>query len=161
MQIASQPMTWKHQSINKQNYNHKQINKSKKVRTLLDTNCPTGSNRIVTEPLSASSKTVAYPVVLIGTPCLLSYANKVLDIRSWNIQICSRIMFQIKRQFQPSHLSNFQPYRLISLFCDKGHPITLYLPNLEPNRFKYHASQQGTSRDKLNLHIYQTCNHIS
>jgi len=30
LQIASQPMTWKHQSINKQNYDHKEINKSKK-----------------------------------------------------------------------------------------------------------------------------------
>ena len=83
MQIASQPKTWKHQSINKQNYDHKEINQSKKVRTLLDTNCPNGSNRIVTEPLIASSKTVAYRVVLIGTPCLLSYAKKVLDTRSW------------------------------------------------------------------------------
>jgi len=55
MHIASQPMTWKHQSINKQNYDHKGINKWKKVCTL----------------------------VLIGTPCLLSYAKKVLDTRSW------------------------------------------------------------------------------
>ena len=46
---------------------------------------------------------------------------------------------------------------LISLFCDKGHFNTLYLPNLDPNRFKYHVSHQGTSRDNLNLHIYQTC----
>jgi len=81
VQIASQPMTWRPQSINKQNYDHKEINKSKKVLTLLDTNCPNGSSRIVNEPLSASSKTVADPVVLIGTACLLTYANKVLDTR--------------------------------------------------------------------------------
>lgn len=53
-----------------------------KVRTLLDTNYPNGSWRIVTEPLSASSKTVTDTVVLIGTPCLLSYVKKVLDTRS-------------------------------------------------------------------------------
>jgi len=86
VQIASQTMTWKHQSINKQNYDHKEINKSKKVRTLLDTNCPNGSCRIVTEPLSASSKTAVDPVVLIGTPCLLSCAKIVLDTRSWKLK---------------------------------------------------------------------------
>ena len=48
----------------------------KKVPTFLDTNNPNESWRIVTEPLSFSSKTVADTVVLIGTPCLLSYAKK-------------------------------------------------------------------------------------
>jgi len=48
-----------------------------KKRTLLDTNYPNGSWRIVTEPLSPSSKTVADTVDLIGTPCLLSYVKKV------------------------------------------------------------------------------------
>ena len=47
-------------------------------------------------------------------------------------------------------------YRLKSCFRDKGHPDTFYLPNLNPNRFKYYATHQGTSRDMLNLHIYQT-----
>jgi len=91
--IASQPMKWKHQSINKQNYDHREINKWKKVRTLLDTYCPNGSCRIVTEPLSASSKTVADPVVLIGTPCLLSYAKKVLDTRSWKPKQETKILY--------------------------------------------------------------------
>jgi len=57
------------------------INRNK-VLTLLDTNCPNGSGRIVTEPLSASSKTVADTVVLIGTPSLLSCVEKVYDTRS-------------------------------------------------------------------------------
>jgi len=48
-----------------------------KKRTLLDTNYPNGSWRIVTEPLSPSSKTVADIVVLIGTPWLWSYVKKV------------------------------------------------------------------------------------
>jgi len=61
----------------------------------------------------------------------------------------------MKGQIQPSHLLNLQPYRLISHFHDKYHPKTFYLPDL-----KYHASLQGTSRDKFNINIYQTCNHI-
>ena len=79
-------------------------------------------------------------------------------------------MFRIKGQVQTSHLSNLQPYRLISHLCDKGHPNTFYLPNLKPNsfylpnlkpnRYKYHVSYQGSSRDKFILHIYQTSNHI-
>ena len=69
-------------------------------------------------------------------------------------------MFQIKGQVQPSHLSNLQPYRLISHLRDNGQPNTFYLPNLKSNRYKYHVSRQGTSRDKFILHIYQTSNHI-
>lgn len=42
-------------------------------------NSPNGSGRIVTNPLSASSKTVADTVVLIGTPSLLLYVEKVYD----------------------------------------------------------------------------------
>ena len=48
-----------------------------KKRTLLDTNYPNETWRIVTEPLSPSSKTVADTADLIGTPCLLSYVKKV------------------------------------------------------------------------------------
>jgi len=61
---------------------------------------------------------------------------------------------------KPSYLSNMKPYRLKSCFRDKGHPYTFYLPNLNPNRFKYYATHQGTSRDKLTLHIYQNFHHI-
>ena len=46
------------------------------------------------------------------------------------------------------------------LFRDKGHLNPLYLPNLEPNRNEYHVSHEETSRDKLNLHFYQTYNYI-
>jgi len=60
----------------------------------------------------------------------------------------------------PSYLSKMKPYRLKSCFRDKGHPYTFYLPNLKPNRFKYYATHQGASRDKLTLYIYQTFNHI-
>ena len=84
MHIA--PMTWKHQSINKQTYDHKEINKWKKKCTLLDTNYPNGSWRIVTEPLSPSSKTVADTVDLIGTPCLLSYVKKVWKSKKGRIK---------------------------------------------------------------------------
>jgi len=38
-----------------------------------------------------------------------------------------------------------QPYKLISLFCDRGHLNTLYLSNLKPNRFKYQVSHRGTN----------------
>jgi len=61
---------------------------------------------------------------------------------------------------KPSYLSNMKPYRLKYCFRDKVHPYTFYLPNLNPNRFKYYATHQGASRDKLTLHIYQTFNHI-
>ena len=50
-------------------------------------------------------------------------------------------MFQIKGQVQPSYLSNFNPYRLISHLRDNGQPNTFYLPNLKPNRYKYHVSR--------------------
>ena len=53
-----------------------------------------------------------------------------------------------------------ETYKLKSCFRDKGHPYTFYLPNLNPNRFKYYATHQGASRDKLTLHIYQPFNHI-
>jgi len=66
----------------------------------------------------------------------------------------------IEGQVKPSYLSNMKPSRLKSCFRDKGHPYTFYLPNLNPNRFKYYATHQGASRDKLPLHIYQTFNHI-
>jgi len=69
-------------------------------------------------------------------------------------------MVQIKGQVQPSHLSNLQPYRLISHLRDKGHPNTFYLPNLKQNRCKYHVSRQGSSRDQFVLLIYQFPNHI-
>jgi len=69
-------------------------------------------------------------------------------------------MFRIKGQVQPSHLSNLQPYRLISHLRAKGHPNTFYLPNLKPNRYEYLVSRQGSSRDKFIHHIYQTSNHI-
>jgi len=62
---------------------YKEINQSEKSTNLLYTNCPNASGRIVTEPLSASSKTVTDTVVLIGIPCLLSYVKKVLDTWSW------------------------------------------------------------------------------
>ena len=67
-------------------------------------------------------------------------------------------MFQIKGQVQPSHLSNLQPYRLISHLRDKCQPNTFYLPDLKPNRYKSHVSRQRSSRDKFILHIYQTSN---
>lgn len=41
--------------------------------TFLDIGCPIGSGRTVTKLLSASSKTVADTVVLIGTPSLLLF----------------------------------------------------------------------------------------
>jgi len=44
---------------------------------------------------------------------------------------------------------------------DMGHSNTFILPNMKLNRFTYHVSHQGTSRKMVNLHIYQTCNHIS
>jgi len=69
-------------------------------------------------------------------------------------------MFSNKGQIQRSHVSNCQPYRLISHFRDKDRPNTFYLPILKPNRYKYYVSLQGTSREKFNLNIYQTCNHI-
>jgi len=53
-----------------------------------------------------------------------------------------------------------KPYRLKSGFRDNGHPYTFYSLNLNPKRFKYYATRQGASRDKLTLHIYQTFNHI-
>jgi hypothetical protein len=56
----------------------------KKVPTLLDMNCPNGSGRMETNPLSASSKTVAETVVLIGTPSLLSCVEKVIDTTGKN-----------------------------------------------------------------------------
>jgi len=37
-----------------------------------------------------------------------------------------------------------KPYKLKSCFRDKGHPYTFYLPNLNPNRFKYYVTHQGT-----------------
>jgi len=30
-----------------------------------------------------------------------------------------------------------ETYKLKYRFCDKGHPYTIYLPNLNPNKFKY------------------------
>lgn len=51
----------------------------KKQLTLLDIGWPKGSGRIVTTPLSASSKIVADTVVLIGTPSLLWFMNKIRD----------------------------------------------------------------------------------
>lgn len=65
----------------KENYNQKENQwiKKKQQLTLLDMNCPNGSGRMVTKPLSASSKTVADTVVLIGTPSLLSCMEKVND----------------------------------------------------------------------------------
>jgi len=62
--------------------------------------------------------------------------NTKLSFYRIHNQIGSQIMFQIKGQVQPSHLSNLQPYRLISHLCDKGHPNTFYLPNLKPNKYK-------------------------
>jgi len=44
---------------------------------------------------------------------------------------------------------------------DMGHSNTFILPNMKLNRFTYHVSHQRTSRKMVNLHIYQTCNHIS
>ena len=61
---------------------------------------------------------------------------------------------------KPSYLSNMKPYKLKCCFRDKGHPYTFYLPNLNPNRFKYYATHQRASRDKLTLHIYETFNNI-
>ena len=44
---------------------------------------------------------------------------------------------------------------------DMGHCNTFIFSNMKLNRFTYHVSHQGTSRKMVNLHIYQTCNHIS
>lgn len=47
-------------------------------------NCPSVSGRMVTKPLSASSKIVADTVVLIGTPSLLSCVENVNDTSGGN-----------------------------------------------------------------------------
>jgi hypothetical protein len=45
-----------------------------------------------------------------------------------------------------------------NMIGEKKHVFNL--PNLKQNRFKYHVSHKGIYRDKFNLHIYQTSNHI-
>ena len=52
---------------------------------------------------------------------------------------------------QPSHLSNFVTMQTKISFLRRGHPNTLYLPNLKPNRSKYYVTHQGTLRDKFKL----------
>jgi hypothetical protein len=79
----------------------------KKVPTLLDTRCPNESWRIVTEPLSVSSKTVADKVFLIGTPCLLSYVKKKIRNSILRSQKENRVKMLMGREaFLPKNFSN-------------------------------------------------------
>jgi len=80
----------------------------KKVLTLLDTNNPNESWGIVTEPLSFSSKTVADIVVLIGTPCLLSYVKKKIKNSILRSQKEKRVTMKMGREaFLPENCSNY------------------------------------------------------
>jgi len=72
----------------------------------------------------------------------------ILSIYRVYIQIGSTIMPRIKGHRGTSYTFIFikhETYKLQYRFRDKGHPYTIYLPNLNPNRFKYYVTHQGTS----------------
>ena len=102
-------------------------------------------------------------IKLVGIQTQISFSRQgsiqyfhFTEYKNKQVHISCFASKDIEGQVNPSYLSNMKPYRLKSCFRDKGHPYTFYLPNLNPNRFKYYATHQGTSRVKLNLHIYQT-----